>query len=248
MPRQRQTHAGEQHPPPPLPTQQLASSPSASFSAPSAASASQTWTHPPVRLPYDPLLVLFAEGIRETVHPHNFVSRQAFAEMLKADGASVKAASTLPLLSRPQPVSWLPPSGPSRHAGAAAAAVPHRAAANGPHVQGMSVALPCTSPGRRPAARRLCPRPPLPLEARPSPPRPGASGQGCHRGGFVRYPLAGGGGRAAAAGLCGAAARPGWEILAGANTGATPPWLPRWRLRAAGAALKPWAGGAGAAG
>ena len=33
-------------------------------------------------IPYDPYLLLFAEGLRETQHPHTFVARTAFAELL----------------------------------------------------------------------------------------------------------------------------------------------------------------------
>ena len=40
------------------------------------------WSHPVEHIPYDPYLLLFAEGLRETQHPHTFVARTAFAELL----------------------------------------------------------------------------------------------------------------------------------------------------------------------
>ena len=40
------------------------------------------WSRPVEDIPYDPYLLLFAEGLRETVHPHTFVARTAFAELL----------------------------------------------------------------------------------------------------------------------------------------------------------------------
>ena len=56
------------------------------------------WTTPPERLwSYDPLLVLCAEGVRETLHPHTFVARTAWADLLAASGAAAKAE---PLLAR----------------------------------------------------------------------------------------------------------------------------------------------------
>ena len=39
-------------------------------------------------VPLDPLLVLCAEGIRETDHPLPFVARTAFAELLAVPGAN----------------------------------------------------------------------------------------------------------------------------------------------------------------
>ncbi|KAK3245720.1 hypothetical protein CYMTET_24948 [Cymbomonas tetramitiformis] len=43
------------------------------------------WNKPPTELPYDPLLLHCAEGIRETTHPQNFVARTAFQELLAAE-------------------------------------------------------------------------------------------------------------------------------------------------------------------
>ncbi len=47
-------------------------------------------------MPYDPLLVLCAEGVRERLHPHTFVARTAFAELLAARGAAQKTEPLLP--------------------------------------------------------------------------------------------------------------------------------------------------------
>jgi hypothetical protein len=59
------------------------------------------WSTPPEGLwSYDPLLVLCAEGVRETLHPHTFVARTAWADLLAAPGA---AAKTVPLLARLMP-------------------------------------------------------------------------------------------------------------------------------------------------
>lgn len=54
-------------------------------------------SRPPASLPLDPLLVLCAEGLRETVHPHNFVAPSAFFELCQCEGsaAQVRKASTL---------------------------------------------------------------------------------------------------------------------------------------------------------
>ena len=40
------------------------------------------WSRPVESINFDPFLLLFAEGLRETVHPHTFVARTAFAELL----------------------------------------------------------------------------------------------------------------------------------------------------------------------
>jgi hypothetical protein len=51
----------------------------------------QIWTRQPEELAYDPLLLLLAEGLRETQHPHTYVTRTAFAELLQAPGGYEKA-------------------------------------------------------------------------------------------------------------------------------------------------------------
>lgn len=55
------------------------------------------WNQSPEELPFDPLLVFMAEGLRETVHPHNFVAKMGFKELLETTEATEK---TLPLLPR----------------------------------------------------------------------------------------------------------------------------------------------------
>jgi hypothetical protein len=57
-----------------------------------------SWSVSPEELCFDPLLVLCAEGIRETLHPHTFVARSAYAELLGSSGAQGKALPLLPLL------------------------------------------------------------------------------------------------------------------------------------------------------
>lgn len=49
------------------------------------------WDTPPEHLDYDPLLVLFAEGLVETAHPLYFVARTGFKNLLEAPGAGPKA-------------------------------------------------------------------------------------------------------------------------------------------------------------
>jgi len=46
---------------------------------------------------YDPLVVIFAEGLVETRHPYHFVARKGFKDLLEAPGA---AARTAPLVHR----------------------------------------------------------------------------------------------------------------------------------------------------
>ncbi|XP_023441531.1 PACRG-like protein isoform X3 [Dasypus novemcinctus] len=59
------------------------------------------WECPPENLPFDPLLITLAEGLRETKHPYTFVSKEGFRELLLVKGASEK---TVPLLPRLIPV------------------------------------------------------------------------------------------------------------------------------------------------
>ncbi|XP_020008416.1 PACRG-like protein [Castor canadensis] len=59
------------------------------------------WECPPEILPFDPLLITLAEGLRETKHPYTFVSKEGFRELLLVKGASEK---TIPLLPRLIPV------------------------------------------------------------------------------------------------------------------------------------------------
>lgn len=59
------------------------------------------WECPPETVPFDPLLITLAEGLRETKHPYTFVSKEGFKELLLVEGAAEKA---IPLLPRLVPV------------------------------------------------------------------------------------------------------------------------------------------------
>ncbi|NXF08777.1 PACRL protein, partial [Smithornis capensis] len=59
------------------------------------------WECLPETVPFDPLLVTLAEGLRETKHPYTFVSKEGFKELLLVKGAAEKA---IPLLPRLVPV------------------------------------------------------------------------------------------------------------------------------------------------
>ncbi|NXU88020.1 PACRL protein, partial [Xiphorhynchus elegans] len=59
------------------------------------------WECLPETVPFDPLLVTLAEGLRETKHPYTFVSKEGFKELLVVEGAAEKA---IPLLPRLVPV------------------------------------------------------------------------------------------------------------------------------------------------
>ena len=54
------------------------------------------WSTSIDELHYDPVLVLLAEGLRETDHPLPFISRQGFSELMANPNAPPK---TIPLLS-----------------------------------------------------------------------------------------------------------------------------------------------------
>ncbi|XP_011363423.1 PACRG-like protein isoform X2 [Pteropus vampyrus] len=56
------------------------------------------WESPPENLPFDPLLITLAEGLRETKHPYTFVSKEGFRELLLVQGAPEKAVPLLPRL------------------------------------------------------------------------------------------------------------------------------------------------------
>lgn len=56
-----------------------------------------SWSRQPQTLPYDPLLVTMAEGLRETDHPYSFVARTGFKEMCEAPGAAEKV---IPLMTK----------------------------------------------------------------------------------------------------------------------------------------------------
>ncbi|NXS40182.1 PACRL protein, partial [Balaeniceps rex] len=56
------------------------------------------WECLPETVPFDPLLVTLAEGLRETKHPYTFVSKEGFKELLMVEGATEKAIPLLPHL------------------------------------------------------------------------------------------------------------------------------------------------------
>ncbi|XP_064600575.1 PACRG-like protein isoform X2 [Liolophura sinensis] len=58
------------------------------------------WDTPPEQVPFDPVLVTLAEGLRETVHPYTFVARAGFRELLEVPDAVDK---TMPILPRIAP-------------------------------------------------------------------------------------------------------------------------------------------------
>ncbi|XP_056005165.1 PACRG-like protein isoform X2 [Ostrea edulis] len=57
------------------------------------------WSTPPDQLPFDPVLVTLADGLKETVHPYTFVSRVGFQEMLEVDGAQQKVLPVMPKIT-----------------------------------------------------------------------------------------------------------------------------------------------------
>ncbi|NWV73605.1 PACRL protein, partial [Dasyornis broadbenti] len=59
------------------------------------------WECLPETVPFDPLLITLAEGLRETKHPYTFVSKEGFKELLLVEDAAEKA---IPLLPRLVPV------------------------------------------------------------------------------------------------------------------------------------------------
>jgi len=52
-------------------------------------------------LNYDPVLILLAEGLRETAHPLPFISRQGFTELMSNINARPKVIPLLPKLINP---------------------------------------------------------------------------------------------------------------------------------------------------
>ncbi|KAK0049418.1 PACRG-like protein [Biomphalaria pfeifferi] len=59
------------------------------------------WDTPPEQVPFDPVLVTLAEGLKETVHPYTFVSFTGFTTLLSTPGASQKATPLLPKIAPP---------------------------------------------------------------------------------------------------------------------------------------------------
>ncbi|XP_069600784.1 PACRG-like protein isoform X1 [Ranitomeya imitator] len=54
------------------------------------------WERPPESVPFDPLLITLAEGLKETKHPYTFVSQEGFRELLMVPAAAEKALPILP--------------------------------------------------------------------------------------------------------------------------------------------------------
>ncbi|XP_071982121.1 PACRG-like protein [Engystomops pustulosus] len=54
------------------------------------------WERSPEMIPFDPLLITLAEGLKETRHPYTFVSQEGFKELLMVPGAADKALPILP--------------------------------------------------------------------------------------------------------------------------------------------------------
>ncbi|XP_053328689.1 PACRG-like protein isoform X2 [Spea bombifrons] len=57
------------------------------------------WECLPETIPFDPVLVTLAEGLKETRHPYTFVSQEGFKELLMVPGAQEKALPVLPKLA-----------------------------------------------------------------------------------------------------------------------------------------------------
>ncbi|XP_014675342.1 PREDICTED: PACRG-like protein [Priapulus caudatus] len=60
-----------------------------------------SWSTHLNQIPFNPVLVYLAEGLRETKHPYNFVAKTGFRELLRADGAKEKATPLVPKLIQP---------------------------------------------------------------------------------------------------------------------------------------------------
>ncbi|OWF43867.1 PACRG-like protein [Mizuhopecten yessoensis] len=54
------------------------------------------WDTSPEQVPFDPILVTLAEGLKESVHPYMFVARTGFKELLEVEGATGKVSPILP--------------------------------------------------------------------------------------------------------------------------------------------------------
>ena len=52
-------------------------------------------------MPFDPVLVTLAEGLRETQHPFDFVARTGFKDLIESQDAYQKALNVLPKLIIP---------------------------------------------------------------------------------------------------------------------------------------------------
>lgn len=59
------------------------------------------WNQPPEHVPFDPVLLHLADGLRETSHPFNFVAQAGFKDLLETQDADEKAIAVLPKLVLP---------------------------------------------------------------------------------------------------------------------------------------------------
>ncbi|XP_055494282.1 PACRG-like protein isoform X2 [Leucoraja erinacea] len=54
------------------------------------------WEQPPETISFDPVLIILAEGLRETKHPYTFVAKEGFKELLEVEDAAEKAIPLVP--------------------------------------------------------------------------------------------------------------------------------------------------------
>ncbi|XP_065649681.1 PACRG-like protein isoform X2 [Hydra vulgaris] len=59
------------------------------------------WTKPPESLEFDPLLLTFAEGLKETLHPYSFLAYEGFMQLLMVKNANIQLVPLLPKLTSP---------------------------------------------------------------------------------------------------------------------------------------------------
>ncbi|CAF0930946.1 unnamed protein product [Brachionus calyciflorus] len=59
------------------------------------------WNTPPEQVPFDPILVTLAEGLKETQFPFNFVAQEGFKDLLETRNSSEKAIEVLPKIVIP---------------------------------------------------------------------------------------------------------------------------------------------------
>ncbi|XP_072027364.1 PACRG-like protein [Amphiura filiformis] len=59
------------------------------------------WQTNPDDIPFDPVLITLAEGLKEYKHPYQFVAQQGFKELLEVQDAEAKATAILPKIITP---------------------------------------------------------------------------------------------------------------------------------------------------
>lgn len=65
------------------------------------------WTTPPENLDFGPMLVMFAEGLKELDFPHNFVAHEGFVQLLQIQDAEERTLPVLPKLITPIKVALM---------------------------------------------------------------------------------------------------------------------------------------------